>query len=345
MKRTCLTMIIAVFLIVLSGALSAIPATAENPIELKLATWAPPTHPVNAIAFKSFVAEVEERTHGKVKITIFAGGTLGAPKDHLDLALDGVADIAVTITGYTAGRLPLTDVMSLPIERSSAQTGTRVLWELYPLYLKQEFSKVKLLAFYTQEPMQFLMTSKRINNLADMLKGAKIRNGAPSHIPILREWGAAALNLSITDTYDAIQKGMADGVWTGTSALLDFNLIDVTKSVAIVNSTAPIAIMVMNLKRWNSLPPDVQKVIDDASGLKLWLKCAEVFDNRAKEALEATKARGNQIYELTAEEKKIWAEKAGLVCEPWVADMEKKGLPGRKVYQDAMELARKFSKQ
>jgi TRAP-type transport system periplasmic protein len=345
MRKNWLLMIVAVFLIVFSGALSAVAATAEKPIELKFALFLPPTHGIVVNAYNPWIKELEERTHGKIKITVFFGGTLGAAKDHYDMVVEGIADMAATITGYTPGIFPLTDVMSLPIDRPSAQIGARVLWELYPKYLKQEFSKVKLLSFYTQEPMQFLMRGKKINNLADMLKGTKIRAGSPQQIPVLRAWDSSALNLSIAETYDALQKGMADGTWTGTSALLDFKLNEVINSVAIVNSTAPVAIVVMNLQKYNSLPPDVQKVIDEASGLKFWLKCAGVFDNRAKEAMEAVKAQGAQIYELTAAEKKMWAEKSSPVCEPWVADMEKKGLPGRKVYQDTLALVQELSKQ
>jgi TRAP-type C4-dicarboxylate transport system substrate-binding protein len=141
-----------------------------------------------------------------------------------------------------------------------------------------------------------------------------------------------------------MQKGMADGTWTGASALQDFKLIEVTKSITVLNSTCPTSVMVMNMKMWNSLPPDVQKVFDELSGVKLSMKQGEGFDIRAREGFDSAKSLGYQIYELTPAEKKAWAEKAKPVCDAWIADMEKKGLPGGKVYQDAVLLLDKYSK-
>jgi TRAP-type transport system periplasmic protein len=62
-------------------------------------------------------------------------------------------------------------------------------------------------------------------------------------------------------------------------------------------------------------------------------------------AFEEIRKAGDQVYELPAAERKMWMDKAQPICDAWVAEMEKKGLPGKKVYQDAVSLIAKYSKQ
>jgi len=48
---------------------------------------------------------------------------------------------------------------------------------------------------------------------------------------------------------------------------------------------------------------------------------------------------------LTPEEMELWHAAARPVNEKWVTDMESKGLPGRKVYNEARRLAKKYAEQ
>jgi TRAP-type transport system periplasmic protein len=344
MKKKVFIAVCMLFLAVLFICTNSVCAAPDKPIELKFSLFLPPPHRIIQNVYIPWIKKIEEQTKGQVKITIFAGQTLGAAKDQYDLVLRGIADMTTHVTGYTPGRFPLTDVMSLPLNMPSAKIGARVLWELYEKYLNKEYPGVKVLMVSAHEPGQLLMSSKKpVATLAD-LKGMRIRNGFPVQIPILKEFGATALALSVPDTYDAMQKGMADGTWTGSSALLDFKLVEVTKSLTILNATAPLSVMIMNIDKWNSLPPDVQKVFNELSGLNLSVAQAAEFDNTAREAFEAARAKGQKIYELTPAERKVFEQRVQPFCDAWVADMEKKGLPGKAVYQEAVKLLAKYSK-
>jgi TRAP-type transport system periplasmic protein len=341
-KRFLGAMIVLCASIMILGAGPA-QAASDKPIDLKFSLFLPPTHRIIQNVYNPWIKQIEERTNGKVKITIYPSQVLGSAKDQYDLVLRGIADMTTHVTGYTPGRFPLTDVMGLPLHVPSGKVGARTIWELYEKYLNREYPDVKVLMLTTHEPMQLLMARKIVDSLDD-LKGLRIRTGAPAQLPILKAYGASALTLSIPDTYDAMQKGMADGIWTGASALKDFKLIEVTKSHTLVNSTCPTSVMIMNGKVWKSLPPEVQKVFDELSGMKLSVRQAEEFDNTAREALEEAKARGQKIYELTPAEQKTWMEKAQPICDAWVAEMEKKGLPGKKVLQDTVLFLEKYSR-
>ena len=185
---------------------------------------------------------------------------------------------------------------------------------------------------------------KLVKSLADM-KGLRLRSPGPQQTSLLRSWGVSPLQIQVTDLYDALQKGMADGALLPFSAIQDFKLFDVLKCHTVSNSYVMTAGLAMNLKTWNKLPPDVQKIFDELTGLKISEYGGAQNDRHSQLALEEIKRAGDQVYELPAAERKMWMDKAQPICGAWIADMEKKGLPGKKVYQEAVLLIEKYSKQ
>ncbi len=112
-KRSLWLLLVVVFVVPLTFAATASPAT-PKPIELKFSYWMPTTHSMHQDIFVPWKQEVEKQTEGAVKITLYPGGALGSAADHDDMVTGGVCDIAYIIPSYTAGRFPLTSVMSLP---------------------------------------------------------------------------------------------------------------------------------------------------------------------------------------------------------------------------------------
>jgi TRAP-type transport system periplasmic protein len=344
MKKSFVCVMIVLLATIIGFGAGQARAASDKPIDLKFSLFLPPTHRIIQNVYNPWIKKIEERTNGKVKITIYPGSTLGAAKDQYDLVLRGIADMTTHILAYTPGRFPLTDVMNLPLNVPSAKVGARTTWELYEKYFNREFQNVKVLMLSAHEPGQLLISSKKPAATLEDMKGMKIKASWASQIAMLKALGGTALTLSVPETYDAMQKGMADGAWVGLSSLVDFKMIDVTKSQTILNSTCALSAMVMNMETWKKLPPDVQKVFNELSGESLSVAQAAEFDNTAKEALEMAKAKGQKIYELAPADRKAYDEKAQPVCDAWVAEMEKKGLPGKAVYQEAVNLLAKYSK-
>jgi len=333
-----------VFLVMLFAALKPSYGAPAKPIELKFSMWNSLQHSMYVEVYAPLAKQLEERTQGRVKLIFYPGEALGRTKDHYDLAVRGIADIAPFIHGMTPGRFPLAGVMELPIGVPSGKIGSRVMWELYEKYMKQEYQGVKILQLKTNEPGQIQMGKKLVKSLADM-KGLRLRSPGPQQTSLLRSWGVSPLQIQVTDLYDALQKGMADGALLPFSAIQDFKLFDVLKCHTVSNSYVMTAGLAMNLKTWNKLPPDVQKIFDELTGLKISEYGGAQNDRHSQLALEEIKRAGDQVYELPAAERKMWMDKAQPICGAWIADMEKKGLPGKKVYQEAVLLIEKYSKQ
>ena len=90
------------------------PPVAEEPIEMSVAIWVPPVHHTVPDMLEPWAQELEKRTNGRLKLTLFTGSALGAPADHFDIAVEGAADIAIFNPGFTPGRFPLSEVIELP---------------------------------------------------------------------------------------------------------------------------------------------------------------------------------------------------------------------------------------
>jgi TRAP-type C4-dicarboxylate transport system substrate-binding protein len=100
----------------------------------------------------------------------------------------------------------------------------------------------------------------------------------------------------------------------------------------------------MNLKTWNSLPADIQKIIEEMSGPALNEKYAASWDNEAQVSRDTLKKGGVENIQLSPEEMKAWNQRLKPVTEAWVAEMESKGLPGKKIFEEALALVHKYSK-
>ena len=308
-----------------------------KPVELKISFFMSPKHMMNDV-FQFWAKKVEERTEGRVKMTIYPGGALGKAPDHYDMAASGIADICHAIHGYTTGRFPLTSVMDLPFLAPSARVGSRVLTELYQKFpeFKQEYRDVKVLWLWVHEPGQILTTKKPIHTLED-LKGLKIRSPGAIQAGIIKKLGAAPVAMPVPKLYMNLEKGVVDGAMIPQSAFANFRLYEVVKYCAFPNIYVMPFMVVMNSKAYNSLEPRDQRAIDDLSSVgrdKTLSKIRELHEKGLKVAKEA----GVQMHTLPPDELSRWKEVLRPMHDKWVADMEAKGLPGKKVYDEAVRL-------
>ncbi|MDI7260821.1 MAG: TRAP transporter substrate-binding protein [Thermodesulfobacteriota bacterium] len=343
MRKRSVLLAMVLFLVIFLAMGRSSYAQATKPIELKLSHWMSPMHNLHVDVFTPFAKELEERTKGRVKVTIFPGEALGKARDHYDLVSQGVVDIAYFIQGYTAGRFPLTTVLELPIGIPSGKVGSRVLWELYDKYLKPEYPGVKILTFFTHGPGHIHMSKKPIKTLED-IKGLRIRSPGPTQTALLRELGGSPLTIPMPDVYDALHKGMAEGAMAPFSPLLDLKLYEVTKFHTIANLYVMPMGLAMNPKVWAAIPPDIQKIIEELCGARMSEIAGANYDKYDLLGMDAAKKAKSEIISLSPEERKKWSARTSALGDKWIADIEAKGLPGKKVFEEASSLVEKYSK-
>ncbi len=328
MKRVCF---IALFLMIFAFTTCFFAAGAiaeEKVITLRYTNFFPATHK-NSIICEQWSKELEKRTNGRVKVAYYSGGTLTPAAQTYDSVTKGIADVGNTVLGYTMGRFPLSEVLDYPVGYPSGIVATRLGNEYFNKFKPKEFDGVKILYFHAQGP-GILHTKKPVRTLED-LKGMKIRTFG-SNAKFVTLLGAAPVGTTMPETYDALRTGVAEGAMAPIESLQGWKWGEVIKSTTEDYGTGYTAtfIVFMNKAKWNSLPADIKKIIDDLS--KEYIeKQGKLWDAIDQEGRNYTLKRGNQIIRLTPEENARWVAKAQPMFDDYVKKTKEKGLPGDKV--------------
>jgi TRAP-type C4-dicarboxylate transport system substrate-binding protein len=98
----------------------------------------------------------------------------------------------------------------------------------------------------------------------------------------------------------------------------------------------------MNQKRYDSLPPDLRRVIDELSGVWAAEFTGTIWDQNENLGIEAAKKVGATIYTVPLEERQRWAARLKALEDEWVAGMEAKGLAGRQILGDLREASKRY---
>ena len=99
----------------------------------------------------------------------------------------------------------------------------------------------------------------------------------------------------------------------------------------------------MNKNKYNSLPKDIQKIIDECSGSVGADLLGKAWNAADKDGFEIGKKNGMEIITLSDEEMDRRKEQCAPISEEWVNKMEKKGYPGRKFVETGKELIRHYN--
>jgi len=316
------------FVLFMSFCLVTLPNLAsaqQKVIKLNFSNFFPAPH-ANSIIMEQWCKEVEKRTNGKVKITYFPGGTLTPAAQTYDNVVKGIADIGESCFAYTRGKFPLLEGLDLPLGYKNGVEATNLANAFYAKFKPKELDDVKVLYLHAHGP-GILHTKKPVANLEE-LKGMKIRATGLA-AKVVSSLGAAPVGTTMPETYDALRTGVADGAMAPEEALKGWKWGEVVKSTTqnFASAYTTAMFIVMNKAKWNSLPPDVQKVFEDVS--KEWIvKQGLVWDNADKEGYAFSKSKGNKLITLSKEENAKWAAKVKPLLQEYAKNAKAKGLPG-----------------
>ena len=342
MKSKVLFVFLAFMLVVLLFvAACAKPAPAPaKPITLTIADFTPATM-FPGVSIDRWAAEVEKRTNGKVKIQAFHGGSLLTSPAMFDGVISNVANCGMSFTSYEPGRFPLLAGMDLPVGFTSARQACGVLWELYTKFKPKELDDFKVLWLDTCAPA-YIQSKTPVRNLDD-LKGMELR-ASGTGVTLLKMLGAAGVGMPQSEVAEALAKGVVKGYASSMEVLLDFKYAETVKYVTDYSMFVVTAANVMNKNTWNSLPKDVQKVIDDL-GQEQALWTGEYMDAQVKKSLDwAIANQGVKVITLSPEEKAKWDTLLKPAVDKYLQDTAAKGLPGKDFLDELYKLKPKYAK-
>ena len=328
MRRCVMT--IGVGLLVMLGLYAGMgPALAQEKVfTLNYAHFMPMTTRQAQLA-DEWCREVTKRTNGRVKVTFFPAGTLATAPLIYDAVLKGGADVGWSFLSYTRGKFPLTEVIDLPLGYKSGYTATRMANEYYRKFKPKELDGVKVMYLHVHGP-GVLSTKKPVYKLED-LSGMKIRSTGLS-AKIIKALGGAPVGMSIAEAYDALRTGVVDGIQVPVEGLQQWKFADLTRYTTENYGSAyeSAGFCVMNKAKWNSLPSDIQVIIEKIN--EEWMeKTGRLWDQMDKDGKVYAQAKGIKFITLSREEDARWASRMTPIIDEYVTSMKGKYLPGAEV--------------
>lgn len=306
-------------------------AAPAQEVTLTVADQNPPTSWGSVHAMQPWIRKIEEATRGRVKIEHYPGQTLVKGTETWNAVRAGIVDIGWCFHGYWPDITPLSDVITLPgLPIASAEKGSEVLWKLYEKFpaMRKQYAEIQPLALWTSHPYFLLTTSKQVKTLDD-LNGLKIRVTGGPPTEQMKALGAVPTLVPMPDVYQALDKGVVDGMGAPWEAVNAFRLYEVAKYYTIAPLSAVYGSLCANKQKWESLPTDIRDAIMSVSGLegsKLWGR--NFFDAAEQAALDRAEAENREMigYAMPTEEVARWNKIAAQpLWDAWVRKMEAKG--------------------
>ncbi len=280
--------------------------------------------------------EIEKRTNGRVKITLYPAGTLSAAPQCYQGVVTGISDIGMSCFAYTRGNFPLLEGLDLPMGYPDGKTASRIATDLAMKYQPDELKNVHLLYIHAHGP-GILASKKDVNNLDD-IKGMKVRATGLS-AKIVTNLGGVPVAMGQPETYEALQKGNVEATMCPMETLKGWNqgevIESVTNSSAIGYTTA--MFVVMNKDKYATLPEDIKKIFDDVSAE--WVdKHGEAWDQADVEGRKFIDELGRKVIELPDAEKQKWVDSVKPVIEEYIQTCKEKNLPGEEFVTDIRKM-------
>ncbi len=305
--------------------------------ELKLAYFMSPKHPMNSAVFTPFAEALAELSGGELTVKQFPAGELGkGPQQQYKRAVDGVADIVFGIPGYTETIFPRTMMVAIPGVVPGAREGTDMLWNALN-YLDAEYMRVKLLAMWTNAPAVLITKEEPVRTLEDV-KGMKIRAPSAADAPVIASWGAVPVQMTVNETYNALNTGIVDAVMIGSSGIGSFKLNEPGKYITTgLPASSAAFYLIMNMDVWDELTPEQQVWVDQASGYDLSVKGGEGYAAAGERGLKVAAESGLEIIQLSAEESNRFFEASKDVIAASLEELRGKGIPADAILEAMRE--------
>jgi TRAP-type C4-dicarboxylate transport system substrate-binding protein len=319
---------------------------ARQSVTLKFHTFMAPLSNVWLLMHKPWMDKVTKESGGRIQFEAYPAMQLGGgPAQLYDQARDGVVDIVWTLPGTTAGRFPRIEVFELPFMMNNAEATSKAYWEYFQTECPDEFKETHVLALQVHGPGLFHSAKKLIKQPSD-LRGMKVRGPTRQITRMLGAVGATPVGMPLPGIPDALSKGTIDACVIPWEVVPSVKVHELTKFHSEFDTNGPALytttfVMAMNKPKYESLAPDLKKVIDDNSGLatSAWLgKTQQGNDPAGRKAAED---RGNTIYQFTPEARAEFTKLSSSIDDAWVKDMDGRGFNGQKLLASAKALIAK----
>jgi TRAP-type C4-dicarboxylate transport system substrate-binding protein len=341
-KRNVSGVLMVMLLLIVCLSVPGSVCSQEKAIELSFSNFLPAEYHITK-ALMEWSQEIEKRAGRKVKITMHHSGTLTSATANYEGVIRGLSDIGHSCLAYTRGRFPLMEVVDLPGYPFNAIITSRVAHDVYKKFKPKELEDTHVLFIHAHIPGGIYTRAKPAKTLED-LKGQRIRcTGLSANI--IKALGGTPVAMPKGDQYEALQRGLVDGTVGPPNEVKGYRVAEVAKYLTMYPHAGYVTAMyvVMNLKKWNSLPPDVQKIFTEVS--EKWVEhTGKAWNEGEIEGIKMGKQVGLNFIFLPANEAARWDKALQPLFEDYLKSMQGKGLSGKEVLDYRNTLINQYGK-
>lgn len=297
--------------------------TKAQTINLKYATFLPPTHHLTLMA-QNFAVDIAKRTNGKVKITVHAGGTLLNAVKMYNGVQTGIADIGISHCAYTRGRFPVMEALELPLGFSSGYVGSMVSSDFYKKVKPTEWNAIHPLYFHSANPNWIQTLNKPVKTLEE-LNGMKIR--ATGRVAdLVKALGGNPIPLEMADLYESLRRGVIDGNMGPIEMMKSWKVGELLRYATTSWGIGSVYAfyVVMNKNKYDQLPADIKKIFNEVSSEYVEKQAIE-WNKADIDGIAFMKTHGGQLVSLTDAEMSRWVKASEPLIDAYVKHMVSKG--------------------
>jgi TRAP-type C4-dicarboxylate transport system substrate-binding protein len=274
--------------------------------------------------------QLQKQTNGAYKIDFYGSGSMVKPTDEMNALSSGIVDIQNVTLTTNIQAYPLTNVLALPSTHfpdtlagfaAERETAKQLLVK-FPS-LAKEFSQYKMLGWHVV-PANIMMSKKAKLAVPADVKGLKV--GAQGlDLEVVKACGGAPVMIAGPQMYENIDKGVIDVGMTGWVQTSAQKLYEVNNNFLDYGFGQLVQMLDMNMTTWNSLPPNVQKIMLDLTAQM------ENIDDQAylkdvENGRKMAKDKGCTIVVPAGDQRKQWDAICTPVDQVWLDNMKSKNI-------------------
>ncbi|HSW57470.1 MAG TPA: TRAP transporter substrate-binding protein DctP [Dehalococcoidales bacterium] len=312
---------------------SPTPTAPAKTIELSFSHTFPPGSSLG-MTLQRWADRIGEETNGRVKITVYGGGSLLKAAEIYDGVATGVADIGYGHPSDDLGRFGLESAFALPglgwpeawpIVVSKNRIAREIRGKFPQIQAKQ--ADVVHLADGWMPPYTFQSVKKAVRVPED-IKGMRVA-ASGFLIPMAETLGAVPVTVPAADRYMSLERGLIDGswdIWGGIFAMRHFEISKFFTDGPDFGEAS--AMIIMNKKKYDALPEDIKQIFQFQRNFSLLLH-REAYIPAIQLGQNNAVQKGAQLIATTPEENARWVKALQPVEAAWIKDIEARGLPAK----------------
>lgn len=260
-------------------------------------TLAPDSH-YNDAALE-FARLVKQNSKGQIDVQVFPQSQLGGEVQMTQALRTGTQEMMISAEAPIEDTIKSWAVLSVPYVFNSVDQANQILQGPIGKKFLDMMPQYGLIGLGWISGMErdLFSAKKPINNLNDV-KGMTIRvMQSPGYVNGYKALGANPNPLAYSQLYMALQQGVVDAADTSPDQFIQDKFVEISKYFALTHVNYLAAVLAISKTTWDKLPPDLQKVVQDAATQACQYDIQD-YNKQYKAAMETMKSKGVQVINI-----------------------------------------------